>query len=127
MTDEKNPILNPQAEGSNAASGSKNKGKERASETEGNFVSIEKEMERHNLVDLSLNTFSEKQNQLAHELENSKQVLIRVKELMTDKEREAQVKITELDGIIKEQNKQLSTAQQEANNLKEKFEKRNQE
>jgi hypothetical protein len=39
MIDEKNPILNPQAEGSNAASGSKNKGKERASETGDNSES----------------------------------------------------------------------------------------
>jgi hypothetical protein len=38
----KNPILNPQAEGSNAASSSKNKGKERTSETEGNFASSSK-------------------------------------------------------------------------------------
>jgi len=39
MTDEKNPILNPQAEGGNVASGRKNKGKERAAEIGGNFAS----------------------------------------------------------------------------------------
>src|SRR5207253_7261431 len=43
MTDEKNPILNPQAEGSNTASGSKNKGKERATEGGSNFASISRE------------------------------------------------------------------------------------
>jgi chromosome segregation ATPase len=69
---------------------------------------IEKEMERDYSVNLSLDVVSENQNQLTHELENSKQVLIRVKELMTDKEREAQVKISELEEKNKEIEKNLA-------------------
>ena len=184
---EKNLNLNPQAEGSNAASDSKQKGKEveRISEAEinqqinkinnliqtnnGEFLNTEKIKEatkeklvkdleervkaqpfgpltrfainiggaiatggvcreiisspRRTTIDEILETHKDiilrEQNQLAHELENSKQVLIRVCEMTKEQEKKWEADKTKLEGKINEQNKQLNTTQKEAERIQQ--------
>jgi chromosome segregation ATPase len=190
---EQNKNLNPQAEGSNVASGNKNKGKEvkRISEVEINqqinkinnliqtnnkvFLNTEKikektksELERkqeqknekaarhsryysrylpkkiaYKTIDRFGKTFNEnyktldinplttdeilethkdiilrEQNQLAHELQASKQVLIKVCEMVKDEREENEAKISELNDTIKKGNKQLEKVEQEKENEK---------
>jgi len=103
MTDEKNPILNPQAEGSNTASGRKNKGK--ATDTEGIFASSSGTLGDEK--DLEIRKIRGKISEIEKELEDKVSKFGKTRYSSLEECEKENEKIVKLDTEIKELRKKL--------------------